>query len=262
MSKIKLLQGDCLELMKDIPDKSIDVILCDLPYGTTYNDWDSVIDLDRIWAEYKRIIIDRGAIVLFAQSPFDKILGASNLKMLKYEWIWVKSCPTGFLNCHNAPLKIHENILVFSKSPASMAKNVESMKYNPQYIKGKPYKAIHTSMSTNYNRLKKVITINDGNYYPIDVLEFKSDKEKLHPTQKPVALCQYLIKTYSDEGDTILDNCMGSGTTGVACKNLNRNFIGMELNEEYFKIAEQRINNGFVQKELSNDELNSLPLFL
>lgn len=229
---VNLHLGDCLEVMKQIPDKSVDAIICDLPYGTTQNKWDSVIPLDLLWDQYKRIC--KGAIVLTAQSPFDKILGCSNLKMLKYEWIWKKESGTGFLNAKKAPLKDHENILVFyEKQPT----------YNPQMRTGfKPYVCKKGGETTNYNLSGSVITQSNGDRYPLTVIEFKRDKDKIHPTQKPLALMEYLIKTYTNEGDTILDNCMGSGTTGVACKNLNRKFIGIEQDANYFEIAKSRIN--------------------
>ena len=232
---IDLRQGDCLEVMKDIPDKSIDMILCDLPYGTTRNKWDSTIQLDKLWDQYNRIIKTNGVICLFAQTPFDKILGASNIKMLKYEWIWEKDNGTGFLNAKKMPLKIHENILVFYKKPPC---------YNPQMRTGfKPYKCTQGRHSSNYGDYKQGhITESNGERYPIDVIKFGRECG-LHPTQKPVALLEYLIKTYTNEGDTVLDNCMGSGSTGVASINTNRNFIGIELDENYFNIAKERINN-------------------
>lgn len=233
--RYKLLQGDCLELMQNIPDKSIDMILCDLPYGTTENKWDNVIDLELLWDGYRRIIKDNGAIVLFAQTPFDKVLGSSNLKMLRYEWIWEKHAPTGFLNAKKMPLKVHENILVFYKKLPI---------YNPQFTDGKPYTAKQGTHSSNYGKRKdNVVSINDGYRYPRDILKFKHDKERLHPTQKPVELLEYLIKTYTNENMLVLDNCMGSGSTGIACLNTNRRFIGIELDKAYFQIAEDRIKN-------------------
>ena len=218
--------------MKSIPNKSIDAIICDLPYGTTSNKWDSIIPLDLLWNQYKRIC--KGAIVLTAQTPFDKVLGTSNLKMLKYEWIWVKENGTGFLNAKKAPLKNHENVLVFyEKQPT----------YNPQMRIGfKPYTQKAGRASSNYRpQIGHIVTENNGDRYPLSVIEFKRDKDKIHPTQKPVALMEYLIKTYTNEGETVLDNCMGSGTTGVACKNLNRKFIGIEQDANYFEIAKKRI---------------------
>ena len=220
--------------MKQVSDKSIDMILCDLPYGTTKNKWDSVIPLNKLWKQYERIIKDNGAIVLFSQMPFSAELVHSNLKLFKYEWIWQKDNGTGFLNAKKMPLKIHENILVFYKKLPL---------YNPQMRTGfKPYKCKQGRHSTNYGAYEQGhITESNGERYPIDIIEFKKDSG-LHPTQKPVALLEYLIKTYTNEGETVLDNCMGSGSTGVACVNTNRNFIGYELDEKYFEIAEKRIN--------------------
>ena len=230
---IDLRYGDCLELMKDIPDKSIDMILCDLPYGTTKNKWDSIIPLDKLWEQYERIIKDTGAIVLFSQMPFTAELTHSNLKLFKYEWIWEKDNSTGFLNAKKMPLKTHENILMFYKKLPT---------YNPQMRTGfKPYKCKQGRHSTNYGAYEQGhITESNGERYPIDIIKFKKDSG-LHPTQKPVALLEYLIKTYTNENDLVLDNCMGSGSTGVACINTNRNFIGIELDEKYFNIAKERI---------------------
>ena len=231
----KLFRGNFLEIMRDIPDKSIDMILCDLPYGKTRNKWDSIISLDKLWEQYNRIIKDNGAISLFAQTPFDKVLGVSNLKMLRYEWIWEKEQGTGFLNAKKMPLKNHENILIFYKKPPI---------YNPQMKKGKPYTLERNTYTVNYGKqVDMVRTENTGERYPLTILKFKRDKEKLHPTQKPVALLEYLIKTYTNEGEIVLDNCMGSGSTGVACLNANRKFIGIELDENYYNIACNRINN-------------------
>lgn len=244
---------DCMEGMKHIPDESVDAIICDLPYGTTNNPWDSLIPLDALWAEYKRIIKRRGAIVLFAQTPFDKVLGASNLPMLKYEWIWEKNTMTGFLNSGFAPLKKHENILVFSKAGGGHTSNPENaMVYNPQYRKGKPFvmKRSGNVTSSNYGAYKKLGTCHDGDHYqPVDVLQFDRDKG-FHPTQKPVDLLRYLVLTYTDEGGVVLDNCMGSGTTAVACIREKRNYIGFELNEEYYLKATERINNELSQQTL------------
>ena len=236
--KINLLHGDCLELMNDIPDKSVDMILCDLPYGTTRNKWDTPIDLNKLWEQYNRIIKDNGAIVLFAQTPFDKILGCSNIKMLRYEWIWEKTTATGHLNAKKMPMKAHENILVFYKKLPT---------YNPQKTTG--HEPVHNYTKhqddgSNYGKTK--VGVSGGGSterYPRSIQVFKTDKQKaaLHPTQKPVALLEYLIKTYTNENEVVLDNCMGSGSTGVACINTNRRFIGMEIEEKYFKIAKDRI---------------------
>jgi len=232
----KLIHGDCLEEMKNIPDKSIDMILCDLPYGTTQNKWDSVIDLKLLWKEYNRIIKDNGVIVLTSQCPFDKVLGFSNIKMLKYEWIWEKSQGTGHLNCKKMPLKNHENILIFYKNLPT---------YNPQMI-GNEKRIIkrsgENSKTTNYGKFIEIAKSEYNGRYPLSIQFFKKENG-LHPTQKPVALMKYLIKTYTNEGDLVLDNCMGSGTTGVACKNLNRDFIGIELDDKYFEVAQKRIND-------------------
>ena len=229
---IELLQGDCLELMKDIPDGSVDMILADLPYGTTRNKWDSIIPLEPLWEQYERIIKDNGAIVLTAQTPFDKVLGVSNLKMLRYEWVWQKSKPTGHLNAKKMPLKEHENILVFYKRLPTY--NTPPLDYVG--------KTVSRTNRGNYGDMSKT-TLQKFTGYPRSILKISTEGKTIHPTQKPVALFEYLIKTYTNEGDTVLDNVMGSGTTGVACKNLNRNFIGMELDEEYFKIAQSRIGS-------------------
>jgi len=235
----KIIQGDCLEVMKGIPDKSIDMILCDLPYGTTRNKWDSIILLDNLWEQYCRVIKDNGAIVLTAQTPFDKVLGCSNLKLLRYEWIWEKTSATGHLNAKKMPMKAHENILVFYKKLPT---------YNPQKTFGhkrKVSKAEHKTncvMTSNYN--KHGLTSYDSNdRYPRSVQVFSNDKQKLalHPTQKPADLFGYLIKTYTNEGEIILDNCIGSGTTAIAALNTGRFFIGIEKDEEYCAIANKRI---------------------
>lgn len=246
---IQLWHGDCLELMGDIADKSVDAIICDLPYGTTRNKWDSVIPLDKIWEQYKRIIKYKSPIVLFAQTPFDKVLGCSNLDMLKYELIWEKEYGTGFLNAKYAPLKSHENILIFSNG--STTHNGVSMIYNPQMEVGKPYKCKQGHLGTNYDyeHSIKVVTQNKGERYPKSVLKYSRDKQRFHPTQKPVALIEWLIKTYSNEGDTILDNTFGSGTTAVACVNTNRKFIGMELDDKYFDIACKRVEEAISNKQ-------------
>lgn len=245
MDNIVLYNDDCLNVLPAISDGSIDMILCDLPYGTTRNKWDSQIPLDKLWEQYTRVIKRNGCIALFAQTPFDKVLGSSNLDMLKYEWIWEKPMATGRLNCHFAPMKAHENILIFSHSAACYVKNANNaMIYHPQMSTGKPYVASSRSVSTNYDVkwLKEVTTVNNGSRFPRDVQVFKHDKEKFHPTQKPVALLEFLINTYTNENDIVLDNCMGSGSTGVACVNTNRRFIGIEISKEYYDIANQRIN--------------------
>ena len=230
----KIYNEDCLEGMKRIPDGSVDAIICDLPYGTTRNAWDSVIQLDKLWEQYKRIAKPNAAICLFAQTPFDKVLGCSNLEWLKYEWIWEKEMGTGFLNAKKMPLKNHENILVFYR---------ELPTYNPNMRKGfEPYKCKAGEQGTNYSNYESVVTISNGERYPLSVLNYTRDSDSFHPTQKPVDLLRYLIRTYSNEGDTVLDNCMGSGTTAVACIREKRHFIGFELNKEYFDKACKRID--------------------
>lgn len=240
-----LLQGDCLKLFDGIPDHSIDMILADLPYGTTANKWDSVIPFDELWKQYSRVIKERGAICLFGQEPFSSLLRVSNLKMFRYDWIWEKPKASGFLLAKKRPLSAHEVVSVFYKKMPT---------YNPQFTEGKPYvrkfkEGQQGSQSESYNRVPNPLKTrkSSGKRYPRSVQKFTTsefdDFHGSHPTQKPVALLEYLIKTYTDEGMTVLDNAMGSGSTGVAAKQLNRNFIGMELNKEYFDIAKQRIEN-------------------
>ena len=231
-----LLQGDCLKLLGGVKDHSIDMILADLPYGTTRrNKWDVVIPFAPLWEQYMRIIKDHGVIALFGDEPFASELRLSNKKYYRYDWIWVKSRATGFLNAKKMPLKNTETISIFYKHLPL---------YHPQMTKGKPYKARSCSKSTNYGHYNAgwETTDNKGTRYPVKTIKFANAQNAVHPTQKPVPLLQYLIKTYTDEGMTVLDNCMGSGSTGVAAKQLHRNFIGMELNKEYFEIAKQRIN--------------------
>lgn len=235
--------GDCLEEMKKIPDGSVDMVMCDLPYGTTQNKWDSVIDLSRLWTEYKRLCT--GAIVLTAAQPFTSALVMSNLKDFKYQWVWQKEAGTGLLNAKKQPLRDHEDVAVFYSSQPT---------YNPQMTVGKPYRCKKGSETNNYNPSGTVITVNDGTRCPKTVLQFARDRNKLHPTQKPVALMEYLIKTYTNEGMTVLDNCAGSGTTGVACVNTGRNFIGIERDEAYFKIASDRIYEAEEKREAAQIE--------
>ncbi len=233
---VLLINGETIEEMSKLPDKSVDMILADLPYGTTRNKWDSIIPLDRLWEQYIRIIKDNGAILLFGQQPFSSTLINSNLKMYKYDWTWVKDSGTGFLNAKKMPLKNNENISVFYKKLPL---------YNPQMRTGfKPYVAKQgAKKSENYGEQTGAVTVSNGERYPLTTIYFNRDKNKVHPTQKPVALLEYLIKTYTNEGDVVLDNTMGSGSTGVACVNTNRNFIGIELDKDYFKIAEKRISD-------------------
>ncbi len=245
--KIDLRCGDCLELMKDIPDSSIDMILCDLPYGKTACKWDAVIPFEPLWEQYKRIIKDTGAMVLFGSEPFASELRHSNLKMFKYDWIWKKTRATGFAQAKNQPMRNYENICVFSKGVAIHAnQSSRRMTYNPQgledtvYIK-KQGKNGRTDTCFSKRKSHKEEHVQTQTNYPRQVIEFASEGKTVHPTQKPVALLEYLVKTYTNEGDTVLDNCMGSGSTGVACINTGRNFIGMELDKQYFDIAVQRI---------------------
>ena len=247
-SKIQLYQGDCLEVMKNIPDKSVDLVLTDPPYGTTTCKWDSVIPLEPMWKELKRITKPNSAIVLFGQEPFSSLLRVSNLEMFKYDWYWRKSRPSGFVNAKLKPLKDIEVISVFSKgATANGSKN--NMVYFPQGLEkvdkewSRPEHYMNGDRGVNPARKShKLNRVIENTGYPRQVLDFpNSNKGLVHPTQKPVALMEYLIKTYSNEGMTVLDFCAGSGTTGVAAKNLNRDFIGIEMDEGYFKIAKDRI---------------------
>ena len=235
--KVKLLHGDCLELMNDIPDKSVDMILCDLPYGVTQCKWDAIIPFDKLWEQYNRIIKDNGAVVLFGSEPFTSLLICSNLKNFKYNWIWQKNKATGFLNAKKQPLNDNETISVFYKKQCT---------YNPQMtVAEKTYKRgmAKRSKSDCYGEEKDFIQIETGLRYPKRIQYFNNNRtrEQLHPTQKPVELLEYLIKTYTNEDEVVLDNCMGSGSTGVACINTNRRFIGMEIEEKYFEIAKDRM---------------------
>jgi len=237
---MNLMLGDCLERMKEIPDGSVDMILADPPYGTTACKWDSVIDLPSMWEQLKRIIKPNGAIVMTAANPFTSLLVCSNLKDFKYDWCWRKPKGTGHLNAKKMPMRNKEDIVVFYSKPCT---------YNPQFTSGTPYKdkagkdhSATTSMTDNYGAYSNFRNDNEGKRYPKQVLEFGVvERGTVHPTQKPVALMEYLIKTYTNEGETVLDFTMGSGTTGVACKNLGRKFIGIEKDAGYFEIAKQRL---------------------
>ena len=233
MPKIELIQGDCLEKMKEIDDKSIDMILCDLPYGTTACKWDTIIPFEPLWEQYKRIIKDNEAIVLTASQPFTSALVMSNVKDYKYSWVWNKKAFSNQMMAKFQPLRITEDICVFN-----------SKIYQPQgLIKYEKITKQGSKITDNIGGgIRKTEYMQEFTNYPKNLLEFSKDRPSLHPTQKPVALFEYFIKTYTNEGDTVLDNCMGSGTAGVACKNLNRNFIGIELDSKYFKIAEKRVN--------------------
>lgn len=243
LGNIKLYNGDCLEVMQDIPDKSIDAIIADLPYGSTKNHWDIVIPFEQLWEEYKRIIKEDGAIALFGTGLFAYKLALSNEKMYKYEIIWCKSKSGSSFTAKYRPVQKHENILIFGKGKVI---------YNPQLEEGEPYyrkrKANKGDKPNNHKLgvISESETTNDGFRYPSTIQFFQQKwrrQDQLHPTQKPVSLMEYLILTYSNENDTILDNTMGSGTTGVACINTNRNFIGIELDKDYYEQAKQRLIN-------------------
>ncbi len=243
MSDTKLLHGDCLEVMKDIPDKSVDLILTDPPYGTTACKWDSVIPFEPMWEQLNRIVKPNGAICLFGSEPFSSALRMSNIKNFKYDWIWNKKLAGNGILAKKQPLKIHEIVSVFNSGI-----------YIPQMTKGKYRKkmtgGIKESEITGGNAV--VDEYSNDLYYPKTILEYgigNMRKGRLHPTQKPITLLEYLIKTYTSEGETVLDFTMGSGSTGVACVNTNRNFIGIELDEKYFNIAKERIENHEVQSD-------------
>lgn len=325
MSKIQLYQGDCLELMKQIPDKSVDMVLCDLPYGITACKWDVVIPFDKLWEQYKRVGKDNAVFALFGSEPFSGQMRMSNIEMFRYDWIWEKEQGANFMLCKYQPYKIHENISIFYltksevigkskkflkirkyfldekkksglkrselkkilgndmakhyftngvqfsfptkenykklQSTGYFQKDYEELKkefaflsegiftYNPQMKNGKPYISGSGTSGDITGNVIKTKTVNNGTRYPRSIQFFQTEKSKdsLHPTQKPVSLLEYLIKTYTNEGETVLDNCMGSGSTGVACVNTNRNFIGIELDEHYFQIAKERIEKAGVE---------------
>jgi site-specific DNA-methyltransferase (adenine-specific) len=232
----KLLSGDCLDVLPTIEDDSIDMLLVDLPYGTTACKWDSIIPLDKLWVQYNRICKKNAAMVFTAAQPFTTILAASNLKYFKYEWIWEKPQGTNPMNSKIMPLKSHENILIFYRKKPT---------YNPQMWQSTPYQGFVSETSKIGEVYGSAVSKHrdnpTGSRYPKTILRFKQDKG-LHPTQKPVDLMEYFINTYSNLGDVVLDNCMGSGTTGIACKNTGRQFIGIEKDPDYFKLAQTRIN--------------------
>ena len=267
MNKINLLHGDCLELMRDIPDGSVDMILADLPYGTTNNTWDEVIPFDPLWEQYGRVIKDNGAIVLTASQPFTSKLVSSKIEWFKHEWIWEKQRASNFMRTNHEPLKYHENILVFSKGSLDInpqrykvleideimnmsKKEIEGMMKSKDYDRFGKVDRRKTVRNPDENKkhlgseIKRVRNADDGFRNPKSVLKINNKLHgNIHPTQKPVALFEYLVKTYTNKGETVLDNTMGSGTTGIVCKNLNRNFIGIELDENYFNMAKERIEN-------------------
>lgn len=235
----KIILGDCLEIMKDIPDGSVDMLLVDLPYGTTQCKWDSIIDLKQLWKQYNRICKKNAAMVFTAAQPFTSALIMSNPKNFKYTWVWEKSKATGYLNAKKMPMRAHEDICVFYRKPPV---------YNPQMTQGEPYNKGSAHRPTDvYGSQVEVLVKNDtGLRYPRTVQYFKTaesegKKSVIHPTQKPLKLFEYLINTYTNEGDLVLDNCIGSGTTAAACINTNRDFIGIELEEKYYHRATERI---------------------
>jgi DNA modification methylase len=242
-----VILGDCLEVMKDIQDKSIDLILADLPFGSTKCHWDSPIDLNLLWIQYKRIIKDHRAILLTAQTPFDKVLGCSNLEWLRYEWIWEKTQATGHLNAKKMPLKAHENILVFYEHLPTY--NFIKTYNHPRKVSSAYHKR-NTSTGDIYSKCDNFSDYDSTERYPRSVQVFASDKQKnnLHSTQKPVALFEYLIKTYTNEGDLVLDNAAGSGTTGISCINLKRNYILIEKEKEFYDIIINRIDKHLENK--------------
>ena len=244
-NEYSLLFGDCLERMKEIPDASVDMVLTDPPFGTTKCSWDSVIPFEPMWTQLKRIIKPNGAIVLFGAEPFSSLLRCSNIKDFKYDWVWEKSKATGFLNSKRQPLRAHEIISVFYSKPPT---------YTPQMTEGVAYnKGVRKEQTQNdvYGSFDQVEVKSDGLRFPRSVQYFKTAESEggFHKTQKPVALLEYLIKTYTQECDTVLDFTFGSGSTGVACVNTNRNFIGIEMDENYFNIAEKRIQDALDNKE-------------
>ena len=251
MENIQLFQGDCLEIMKKIPDKSVDMILCDLPYGTTACKWDKPISFEELWKQYNRIIKDDGVVLLFGSEPFSTKVRNSNLNNYRYDWYWIKTKPSLYQHAKNRPMKTVETISVFSKYKWGHKSQMKDkrMRYNPQGIKSigkkrvtKNYNAGNT-VSERPNQIGKEYEAFTG--FPNDVLNFANiiGKNCIHPTQKPTDLLEFLIKTYTNENDVVLDNCMGSGSTGIACLNTNRKFIGIELDEKYFEMAKNRIEN-------------------
>jgi site-specific DNA-methyltransferase (adenine-specific) len=242
MDGVTLHRGDCLELMHDIPDGSVDMILCDLPYGTTKNKWDNVIPFNDLWDQYERIIKDNGAIVLFCDGLFTANLIQSNVRMWRYNLVWDKQRGCDFLNANVKPLKSHEDIAVFYKKKPT---------YNKQVWYSTPYKKTKNgSLSDNYGDRKEALSEStDGARNPLTILSFARDGDRSHPTQKPVTLLEYLINTYTNEGEVVLDNCMGSGSTGVACVNTGRRFIGMEIDDGFFNIAEKRIKEAALRHD-------------
>lgn len=247
--KVCLVNGDCLDVMLNIETESIDLILCDLPYGVTKNKWDVIIPFDELWAQYNRIIKTNGAIILFGSQPFTTMLISSNMKYFRYCLVWEKNKFSDFLNSKRKPMKTNEDICIFYKKQPT---------YNIQYWYSTPYERWNTQKAvdkqTNYGNHKKNTVKSDGKRLPTTVLKFNRVERPIHPTQKPVDLLEWLIKTYTNEGDNILDNCMGIGSTGIASKKVNRNFIGIELDETYYNQAVKLIQNQEVDS-IKNEEL-------
>ena len=231
---IKLYNNDCLKILPTLPDHSVDMVLADLPFGTTRNGWDHIIPMDQLWEQYKRLLKVGGVVALFGDEPFSSKLRLSNPKWYRYDWYWIKNRGSGFLNAKRMPLKAVETISIFyPKLPL----------YNPLMTEGKPYRAKNDTKSNTWGSYKTGwATDNKGTRYPVNAIHFNKIAKTIHPTQKPVDLLEYLIKTYTNPNMTVLDNVMGSGSTGVACKNLNRNFIGIEKDPDYFKLAKERLD--------------------
>jgi site-specific DNA-methyltransferase (adenine-specific) len=253
---MKLLQGDCLEVMKELPDGSVDMVLTDPPYGTTACKWDSVIPFEPMWVQLKRVIKKNGAIVMTAGQPFTSALIMSNVKMFKYCWVWEKNAPAGFAQAKNKPMTKHEDVVVFSLAKTGHVSQCKNrMVYHPQGIIpfGKEVKNSKSYRGSAFEARKNARSsyVQEFTGYPNSVINIPVERSGLHPTQKPVALMEFLIKTYTNEGETVLDFTMGSGTTGVACANTGRDFIGIELDETYFGIAQDRIKEA--QKEIKDD---------
>lgn len=256
---ITLLRGDCIELLKDVPDRSIDMVLCDLPYGTTGSRWDAVIPADAIWNEYRRIASDKCVICLFGTEPFATCMRYTALDLYKYDWIWRKTTVTGFAHARNMPLRDYENIMVFSNAPIGHVSKLgdKRMPYNPQGLKNchqvdASHKTSLVMHSGTFKNTEEKYYVREQTGFPRMVLDYKKNPKdtKYHLNAKPVPLLEYLINTYTDPGQIVLDNCMGAGSTGVACVNTGRNFIGMEIEQEYFDTACRRIENAKERRKI------------
>lgn len=247
----KLYNGDCLEIMATLPNQSVDFICCDLPYGTTSFEWDQIIPFDKLWDQYERLITNTGSIALFASGLFLPKVLASNPKLYRYLWVWEKNTPTCFAQAHNRPMTKFEAICMFSKGTmqhASICKDTPKMLYNPQGVSAVKTMKVHKSRTCEIGRFLHSHSMRSPHAqefegFPSDVLHFKNNEKSLHPTQKPVPLLEYLIKTYTNEGMTVLDNCMGSGSCGEACIRTNRQFIGIEIDKKCYDVAENRLKN-------------------